>query len=110
MTGFFKETPAKFKLGRVIWPEFPPDLAEETSDVEYQSIGDLILNYCLIPHQCGDWGDVDQETKKANEYALEHGGRLVSKHILADGYVEIVTEADRSVTRITISADLSQLR
>ena len=52
-------------------------------------------------HCNGDWGDLDEEDKAANEYALRHGERLFSKYDYnKDVSIYITTEWDRSVTTI----------
>ena len=54
-------------------------------------------------HHCGDWGDLCDEDKQANEDALIHGDRIVS-HYKLDGSrrIYIITEADRSSTCILL--------
>ena len=107
------KTAGKFPLGNVIWPDLPDHLANRETDMDHISLRDFIQWYCLDCHASGDWGLVDSETVRTNEHALQHGGRLVSRHGLIAGddntFVEIITEADRSVTRMTISGDLSRL-
>jgi hypothetical protein len=34
----------------------------------------------LHRHQCGDWGDLDDEDKQANERDLKTGERLLSRY------------------------------
>lgn len=57
---------------------------------------------CLSRHMFGDWGDIEEEDKQINEYALIHGGRLFSRYVLSDKVtiIYIITEADRSATTI----------
>ena len=60
----------------------------------------------LNRHVKGDWGDLDDEDKRANDQALKEGNRLLSaynddrfpRHGVAT--IWIITEADRSVTTI----------
>ncbi len=60
----------------------------------------------LARHLCGDWGDVDQEDRQANERALREGARLLSVYHTADCVTFwIITEADRSVTTILLPDD-----
>lgn len=49
-------------------------------------------------HASGDWGDADEKTRKENEHALTHGGRITSVYHPNGRRVWIVTEADRSRT------------
>jgi len=53
----------------------------------------------LTRHINRDWGDLDDEDRKENEYSLEHGFRLLSAYKTNAGdRLWIITEADRSVT------------
>jgi hypothetical protein len=59
--------------------------------------------HLLSRHIGGDWGDVDDEDKAANDFDLAHGGRLLSAYTLSTGVkVWIITEADRSATTILL--------
>ncbi len=54
----------------------------------------------LRRHHGGDWGEVPKSDARENEYALEHGFRLLSSYPVGEGRVWIITEADRSSTCI----------
>jgi len=57
----------------------------------------------LTRHINRDWGDLDDEDRKENEYSLEHGFRLLSAYkINAGDRLWIITEADRSVTTLLL--------
>lgn len=61
---------------------------------------------CMGRHQKGDWGDVCKEDNKANNQALNKGGRLFSVYHDANGIkFWIITEADRSVTTVLLPED-----
>ena len=48
----------------------------------------------LQRHFSGDWGDLDDEDRQANELALVDGSRLLSSYRLRDGTkIWIITEA-----------------
>jgi hypothetical protein len=69
--------------------------------------GALALGFDLNPymrrHHCGDWGDLCDEDKQANEDALIQGDRIVSHYNLGGGRrIYIITEADRSSTCILL--------
>ncbi len=54
-------------------------------------------------HASGEWGDLDKEDRKANDQALERGGRLLSAYESEHGgRFYIITEADRSYTTILL--------
>jgi len=57
----------------------------------------------LTRHINRDWGDLDEEDRKENEYSLERGFRLLSAYKTnASDRVWIITEADRSVTTLLL--------
>ncbi|HRI72090.1 MAG TPA: hypothetical protein PK156_47985 [Polyangium sp.] len=57
----------------------------------------------LVRHADGDWGDLEEEDKRANEQALEDGERLMSAYKFEDGRkVYVITEWDRSVTTVLL--------
>lgn len=83
---------AKFALGHILIT--PGGIVA----VEFNRIQPIEL---LRRHITGDWGDLFDEDKRLNDEALEHGGRILSAYVLADGQkVWILTEADRSATTI----------
>ncbi len=69
--------------------------------------GALALGIDLTPymrrHHCGDWGDLCDEDKQANEDALIHGDRILSCYKLAGGKrIYIITEAGRHSTCVLL--------
>ena len=57
----------------------------------------------LARHLSGDWGDVDEEDRRANDIAIAEGTRLLSAYRLDTGTkIWIITEADRSSTCILL--------
>lgn len=74
----------KFELGQLV--ATPACIAFcETHKVE---ILDLVRR-----HHSGDWGDLEDEDKQANEAALKNGARLLSSYRVGDDRVWILTEA-----------------
>ena len=60
----------------------------------------------LNRHVVGDWGNVDDEDKQANDQALIEGTRLLSAYRLSDGTkIWIITEADRSSTCLLLPSE-----
>lgn len=54
-------------------------------------------------HVAGDWGDLCDEDRQANDDGLLHGERLLSVYTTAKGdKIWIVTESNRSVTTILL--------
>lgn len=56
----------------------------------------------LDRHVRGDWGDVCEEDKQANDAALVTRDRLVSAYMVAGERVWIITEADRWQTTVLL--------
>jgi hypothetical protein len=85
----------KFSLGEIV----------ATPNALNRIPNDEILK-ALARHVGGDWGDLDPEDLRANERALQHGGRLFSEYF-SPGKVKfwIITEADRSVTTVLLPED-----
>ena len=62
---------------------------------------DRLIGLCR--HQRGDWGNLDEEDREANEQALVEGSRLLSSYTARNGRrFWIITEWDRSVTTILL--------
>ena len=58
----------------------------------------MVLGY-LGRHGVGDWGEVDEWDRKANDLALVNGKRLVSGYTTETGVrLSITTEWDRTLT------------
>ena len=64
-----------------------------------------ILN-ATARHHRGDWGVLNKADKKANDAAIDYGGRLFSSLKSKDGTrFWIITECDRSVTTVLLPED-----
>jgi len=58
-------------------------------------------------HVTGDWGDLGDEDKAANDRAVLDGSRVFSAYLLPDGETKIwvITEADRSATTLLLPSE-----
>lgn len=56
----------------------------------------------LRRHHTGDWGNLCQEDREANDAAVKHGDRIFSAYTFDDAKIWIITEADRSSTCILL--------
>jgi hypothetical protein len=56
----------------------------------------------IARHAAGDWGDLCEEDKHANEEALKEGARLLSAYAFGDVRFYVITEADRSATTVLL--------
>jgi len=52
----------------------------------------------LLRHISGDWGELEEEDKRENEFSLRNGFRILSAYNTQSGRLWIITEADRSAT------------
>lgn len=53
----------------------------------------------LRRHCSGDWGDLSEEDKEANEQAVKHGDRILSSYRLPSGEkLWVITEGSREST------------
>lgn len=60
----------------------------------------------LHRHASGDWGDLPDEDRRANDAALEFGDRILSRYDLPDGQkIYIITEWDRTATTILLRSE-----
>ena len=90
-----KDLNGKFPLGRLVMTCGVNDrIADGTAFAGF-------VVRSLKRHAGGDWGDLCDEDKKENEFALNKRLRLFSAYE-ADGLpkIWIITEADRSVTTV----------
>ena len=87
-----------FKLGQT--------LATPGASEAMETTGDNPAHY-LSRHVTGDWGEVCEEDKAANDADLANGRRLLSAYTLSDGETKIwtITEWDRSATTILLPSE-----
>ncbi len=67
---------------------------------------DSVVSRVLARHVSGDWGDLSEEDKKANDKALKNGERIMSSYNTENNIrVWVITEWDRSVTTVLLPED-----
>ena len=84
-----------FDAGRMV---MTPGIAEALES-EGKPFADFVFQ-SVARHLLGDWGDVSEGDKVANDADLIRGGRLFSGYSNPAGRIWIITEADRSATTI----------
>jgi 5S rRNA maturation endonuclease (ribonuclease M5) len=85
----------KLRLGRIV---------STPNALEHLTEQDIAL--AIGRHSRGDWGELDDEDKQANERALIEGTRLLSVYRSASGVkFYVITEHDRSATTILLPED-----
>ncbi len=82
-----------FELGRIF--ATPGACALLASGVD-------LMNLALARHGNGDWGDLSEDDRDANERALTTGARIFSAYQLPEARVWVITEADRSATTLLL--------
>ncbi len=61
------------------------------------------LDALIHRHHCGDWGNLEECDRRANEEALASGERILSCYRVADRRrIYIITERDRSRTTLML--------
>lgn len=89
---------SRFELGRLLL----------TPGVQAILSGSKISLLTLMArHSRGDWGDLDEEDKAANDAAVTSGeDRILSSYVLPSGEkIWIITEADRSATTALLPSE-----
>jgi hypothetical protein len=62
-----------------------------------------LASHFLVRHALGDWGDLCDEDKTANDEALADDLRILSAYRLEDGTkIWVITECDRSATTVLL--------
>ena len=85
---------AKFKLGQIVMTRGVNDLV--TKD---EGFAKFVWD-SLKRHAMGDWGDLDEEDKKENEFSLDKNLRLLSAYETGPRKIWIITESNREVSTI----------
>jgi hypothetical protein len=87
-------SPSRFSAGRVVMTRGVNELVRrgELNPVPY-----------LMRHLDGDWGDLCDDDRRANDAALKSGDRLFSSYQVTPTLkLWIITEWDRSVTTLLL--------
>jgi hypothetical protein len=86
---------AKFRLGHIV--STPNALSRLTHQ-------DILMG--IQRHQAGDWGDVDEHDRQANDRALVEGTRILSVYQATNGIkFWIITDAGHLVTTVLLPED-----
>lgn len=86
-----------FTLGSIV---ATPDALRLLADA-----GKTVVEY-ISRHESGDWGDLCEEDKLANQEAVECGYRILScYHPIPGARLWIMTEADRSATTLLLPSE-----
>lgn len=83
----------RFELGRVFVTTGAAALLDRTGQDQ---------ETLLRRHQSGDWGELGDEDRQANDDALRRGGRLFSSYRVQGEKVWVITEADRRSSTVLL--------
>lgn len=95
-----KRNDARFEMGAVVATPAALEKLEIGHDV-----GMIAALRLVRRHVTGDFGQLGEDDREANEYAIEHGYRVMSVYDLPCGTVWVITEHDRSVTTVLLPSD-----
>lgn len=85
---------SKFKTGRTLMTRgIAEEIAQNRKFAEF-------VRTSFLRHISGDWGDLTDSDKRANEAALKEEDRILSAYDENDWKIYIITEWDRSYTTI----------
>lgn len=86
---------AVFRLGRIV-----------TTPNALESITQEDILLAIQRHQAGDWGNLTDDNRAANDRALVQGTRILSAYNASNGTrFWIITEGDRTVTTVLLPED-----
>lgn len=90
----------------ILEPKFQLGATFATPTVtQWASEHTIDLNKLMWRHHCGEWGDLCDDDKAANDEALETSDRILSAYQVADRKIYIITEHDRSRTTIMLATE-----
>ena len=84
---------------------FPPGRIAATPNA-LDTVSGQEIDAALMRHLSGDWGELCETDRQANQQALRYGDRLLSAYQTEEGTTFwIITEADRSATTVLLPED-----
>jgi hypothetical protein len=98
------ETKTFTKMGfRILRPLFPLGDVYLSAGAAALELDPAVIDRLLNRHHCGDWGDLGEDDKRANDLDLKEGGRLLwSRYDTEAGSFYVITEWDRSMTTLML--------
>lgn len=90
---------------RVLRPLFPLGDLYLSAGAASLELDRDIIDRMLHRHHCGDWGDLGDDDKRANDRDLKLGERLLSRYDREAGPLYVITERDRSMTTVLLRSE-----
>ena len=88
---------ARFALGQVV---ATPGAAEA------MQAANVTAHQFIARHVTGDWGNLDEEDKRENEFSVANNLRILSAYTLPTQVkIWVITEADRSATTLLLPSE-----
>jgi hypothetical protein len=88
---------ARFLLGQVVATPGAVEAIEAAKETAQQLIA---------RHVTGDWGDLEEEDERENEFSVSNNLRILSAYSLSTGVkIWLITEADRSATTLLLPSE-----
>ena len=88
-------------------PRFPIGNTYATADLtSWAERKELDLTKLMWRHNCGDWGNLDDEDKQANEEALKRGSRIFSCYLNSVWKIYCMAKSNRSSTALLFTEEL----
>lgn len=89
----------KFSLGQIVMTRPLAEAVEHNEQLKRE-----VFN-ALDRYRLGEWGNLGEEDKQANEDAIEQGERILAKYETSSEPIYIITEWDRSYTTLMFCRD-----
>lgn len=91
----------KFELGSILLTPGAVDALKQSAFTEVDEFFELLQR-----HATGDWGNVDAEDAKENNFSVENGYRILSSYqTRSNEKLWIITEADRGSTTALLPSE-----
>jgi hypothetical protein len=90
---------------RILRPLFPLGDVYLSAGAAALELDPAVIDRMLNRHHCGDWGDLGEDDKRANDLDLNEGGGLLSRYDTEAGSFYVITEWDRSMTTVMLTEE-----
>lgn len=95
-------TNTKFPLGKLV---ITPNAKAALDELDATGLSEMFIAL-MGRHAQGDWGEISDDSKEANDASVENGGDMIlSAYTIGGTRFWIITEHDRSATTILLPED-----
>jgi hypothetical protein len=97
------ETKTFTKMGfRILRTLFPLGDVYLSAGAAALALDPAEIDWLLNRHHSGDWGNLGEDDKRANDLDRKEGGRLLSRYNIEAESFYVITEWDRSMTKLML--------